>query len=359
MHKVIHVITTISRGGAENQLVTLVSEQVKSGREVTVIYLKGDPELSLIIRSTGAKVLDILAKKNFIRQIITLRKFLKGNECIVHAHLPKAELLSAICVRKNFLVLSKHNSEQFFPKAPRFVSFLLARYVYRKSQQCIFISKAVLIFLLNNREVYTNKKNKIIYYGVSPKKYENRLNKHLEKKVTIGTIARIVDQKDYATLIKAFKIYRDYNKHAKLLIIGDGNKKNEMVQLTKDLKISSNVDWMGRTNKISDVLKQMDVFVLASKYEGFGLVLLEAMQESVPIIASRTSAIPEVTGKSYPGLFQPGDVDDLVRRLKKAQTFEFQKLLVSRYKKRLVKFSASKMRSNMDSAYSDATKVAR
>ena len=40
MHKVVHVITTISRGGAENQLVTLVSEQVKSGREVMVIYLK-------------------------------------------------------------------------------------------------------------------------------------------------------------------------------------------------------------------------------------------------------------------------------------------------------------------------------
>ena len=357
MHRVVHLITTISRGGAENQLVTLVSEQVKSGREVTVIYLKGNPELSPVFRSAGAAVLDILAKKSFIRQIITLRKFLNYNECILHAHLPKAELLAAICARKNFLVISKHNSEQFFPKAPRFLSLLLARYVYRKSRQCVFISKAVLNFLLNNREVYSSKKNKVVYYGIATKKCKKSLKKHLENKITIGTIARIVDQKDYSTLIKAFKIYRDYNKHAKLLVFGEGNRQNEMIQLTKELRISSHVNWRGRTSRVGTAFRQMDIFVLASKYEGFGLVLLEAMQHSVPIIASRASAIPEVTGVKYPGLFQPGDVDDLVFKLKQAQAFAFLKSLISGYENRLSNFGASKMLRHIDSVYAEATKV--
>ena len=54
MTDVLHVITTINRGGAENQLVVLVREQVKSGLDVTVVYLKGEPELEQEFLAAGA-----------------------------------------------------------------------------------------------------------------------------------------------------------------------------------------------------------------------------------------------------------------------------------------------------------------
>ena len=66
MIKVLHVITTINRGGAENQLLVLVREQIKSGMEVSVLYLKGDPELEQDFSNAGAKVLHDIANHQFI-----------------------------------------------------------------------------------------------------------------------------------------------------------------------------------------------------------------------------------------------------------------------------------------------------
>ena len=88
-----------------------------------------------------------------------------------------------------------------------------------------------------------------------------------------------------------------------------------MQDLATKLKVSSNIVWLGRTDRINDILKMMDCFILASSYEGFGLVLLEAMIAEVPIIAARNSAIPEVLGANYPFLSETGDAIDLARNM--------------------------------------------
>ena len=62
-------------------------------------------------------------------------------------------------------------------------------------------------------------------------------------------------------------------------------------------------------------LQDQDFFVLTSNYEGFGLVLLEAMDAKLPIIAARNSAIPEVLGESHPGLFVTRDSESLLQTL--------------------------------------------
>jgi len=62
--------------------------------------------------------------------------------------------------------------------------------------------------------------------------------------------------------------------------------------------------------------RSLDVFVLTSDYEGFGLVMLEAMTQGVPVIARRLSAIPEVLGEDHPGLIdsnRPEDIADKIR----------------------------------------------
>lgn len=72
--------------------------------------------------------------------------------------------------------------------------------------------------------------------------------------------------------------------------------------------------WLGRTDRIIESLKLMDCFVLASQYEGFGLVLLEAMSANIPIVASNVSAIPEVLGIEHPLLSTPGDPNDFAKK---------------------------------------------
>ena len=94
--RIINLITTIERGGAEKQLLTLVREQVKSGLGVEVFYLKGAPELKHEFENCGAAVNQILLKKSFIQQIIILKKQLNQHKTPVHAHLPKSELLASL-----------------------------------------------------------------------------------------------------------------------------------------------------------------------------------------------------------------------------------------------------------------------
>lgn len=91
--KICHYITTISRGGAENQLLLLVENQIKSGNQVTVVPLKGNLDLYANFIELGAKVEKKLLDKKFILQIIKM--FITNNRKfdVHHAHLPQAELL--------------------------------------------------------------------------------------------------------------------------------------------------------------------------------------------------------------------------------------------------------------------------
>ena len=73
MKKVIHVITTVSRGGAENQLLILAREQISNGWQVSVIYLKDKPELIEEFRIIGVEVIIDCASKSVIRQIFWLK----------------------------------------------------------------------------------------------------------------------------------------------------------------------------------------------------------------------------------------------------------------------------------------------
>jgi glycosyltransferase involved in cell wall biosynthesis len=94
------------------------------------------------------------------------------------------------------------------------------------------------------------------------------------------------------------------NEHKgwKLHILGDGSQRKYLSNLVVGLGLNENVLFHRRTERVQDFLKSLDLFVLSSLYEGFGLVLLEAMLASSPIIASNSTAIPEVLGINHPGL---------------------------------------------------------
>jgi predicted oxidoreductase len=121
-NKVTHLITTIERGGAEKQLLTLASEQVQSGLKVEVFFLKGKPDLKNEFEESGVEVNNLLVGKSFLKQIFLLSKHLRKNPSPVHAHLPKSELLASIVVQKNilfFLVITLNRfgqvAQELFP----------------------------------------------------------------------------------------------------------------------------------------------------------------------------------------------------------------------------------------------------
>lgn len=355
MMRVLHVITTINRGGAENQLLVLVREQIKSGMEVSVLYLKGDPELEQDLADAGANVVHDIANLHPFLQLLKMRSISKGQKALLHAHLPRAELLTRFSSASSPFVVSRHNAEPFFPGAPQFLSSFLSRLVTEKAKNVIAISYAVCDFVFSKNEVSDLKKITVVHYGYQPNPNVDRLNAKVElgeeSKICIGTISRLTRQKDLPTLFSAFAKFLILHPGALLLLVGGGEDKSSLVTLAEVLGIDQNIEWVGRTGQIQEYLSRMDVFVLSSLYEGFGLVLLEAMDAGVPVIASNNSAIPEVLGEDFPGLANTGDVQDFFSKMIELMNPETRKDTLTIQQSRLNEFRADLMCSRIREIY--------
>jgi glycosyltransferase involved in cell wall biosynthesis len=359
-NKVTHVITTIERGGAEKQLLTLASEQVQSGLKVEVIFLKGKSELKKEFEESGVEVNKLLVGKSFLKQISLLTKHLRKNPSPVHAHLPKSELLTAIVVANKYFIFTRHNSEPFWPGGPRIISNLLSRFVCKRASQGIAISNAVKSYLIKRGEIPTGYTIDVVYYGFQKNNSTNSEGLNLitnlmggrNSNYNIGTIGRLVSQKDYPTLLSAFSNILKSAPNTDLYVVGEGYLQKDLIELSKSLGIKDKVHWLGKTEYIKEFLSKIDLFILPSKYEGFGLVLLEAMIAKKPIIAANNSAIPEVLGKTYEGLFLTGDINSLAQQIKTVISDDnFSERLVQSHLSQLNLFDPSEMNRNIKNIY--------
>jgi glycosyltransferase involved in cell wall biosynthesis len=90
-----------------------------------------------------------------------------------------------------------------------------------------------------------------------------------------------------------------------LVIVGDGELRSTLERLTAELALTEHVHFVGFRSDVPNLMHAFDIFVLPSLFEGFGLVLLEAMAAAKPIVATRVSAIPEIVLDGKTGLLVP------------------------------------------------------
>jgi glycosyltransferase involved in cell wall biosynthesis len=253
-------------------------------------------------------------------------------------------MLASLSCPKGMFIFTRHNSEAFWLGAPKILSNVLARFVAKRSASGVCISNAVKDYVIQRGELSKEYDLKTIYYGfekieqLGTKALAEIKDKLIVKPgvLRVGSIGRLVRQKDYPTLLSAMRQVIDSGIDAELFIVGEGMEKNNLTELTLELGIHERVHWLGRTPFVNEFLSQLDLFVLPSIYEGFGLVLLEAMQANKPILATNNSSIPEVLSKDYVGLFETSNVEKLSGLIKKVLLEDtFAKQLVSNYSKRL------------------------
>jgi glycosyltransferase involved in cell wall biosynthesis len=360
--KIIHLITTIEFGGAEKQLLILARNQIKQGLNVEVFYLKGKPELKTKFEYVGVKVNSLLVDRPFIFQVTKFRKFIRNNECPVHTHLPQAELVASLACKKKKFIISRHNFEPFWPNKPKLASVLLSRFVTLRAASGIAISNAIKNYLLAAKEISKEFHISTVYYGfeheVDDLSDSNKLTNEMlnsTKNFKLGTIGRLVPGKNYPTMLEAVAKIVDVDPNVKFFIVGGGSNDQELIKLCKDLKIENNVIWVGRTEHIKEFLSKIDLFIFASKGEGFGLALLEAMLANKPILAANNSAVPEVLGLNYKGLFSTNDyklLSDKIIELMNDHTKS--ESLVSEYKEQIKLFNPVDMADNVLKVYNVA-----
>jgi glycosyltransferase involved in cell wall biosynthesis len=268
----------------------------------------------------------------------------------VHAHLPRAELLVALSLNsKTRMIVSRHNAEQFFPRAPKFLSTALSQFVVSKSVRVIAISSAVSKFLIESQEVKEEEKIEIIYYGsatASPKFIKSDVPSRI-----LGTVARLTEQKDYGTLLRAFGLFLEVNPGYRLQIIGVGHLEAKLKMLAVQIGVSENVDWLGKVSEPNNYIATWDLFILTSLYEGFGLVLLESMALEIPIVASENSAITEVLGSDYLGLARTSDPEDFFEKMLILTKEEGRSGSLKQLRHNSIRFQAESMASSVCELY--------
>jgi len=358
-----HVITTIARGGAENQLLSLVKAQIQAGLTVSVVPLKGPLDLIEEIRKSGAEVNLEVHNRSLIFSIRALSKIRKSNKgSVVHAHLSRAELFVALAGQPpgSITITSRHSADPFWPNVNKVLSSLLGRISSRSFDGVIFISHSVGRLINARKEISIRPQQFTVPYGINIQDFNGQtvldvFKNRASDTLRIGTASRLVASKDLPTLLLAFSIIAQKHPQVELFIAGAGEEEPKLRSLSKSLGIVRNTFWLGQIRQVPEFLRGLDIFVLPSLHEALGLVLLESMAAGIITIAARNSAQQEVVQDGSTGfLFETSNAEDLVRVIEKVIELSNKKQIIENAKKQLVEqYSIERMSEAILRIYSD------
>ena len=195
---------------------------------------------------------------------------------------------------------------------------------YLKKKVYIFIERLLskytdYIIAISNKEkesaivnnIANDDKVKVIFNGIDITEYDNnlefqkncRLNLNIsEDAIVIGMVGRISDQKAPDIFIKSAYEIKKIIPNAYFIIVGDGDKLEEIKKLINSLGLEKDVLITGWIDNTFNYINSFDISMLLSRWEGFGLVLAEYMVCKKPIIATNIDAIPDLIENNVNGL---------------------------------------------------------
>lgn len=122
------------------------------------------------------------------------------------------------------------------------------------------------------------------------------------EEIIVSTVSVLRSFKNPQTIVQACGLLAKRSLPFKLLVAGDGAMLNDLRKLAVDVGAADRIHWLGYRADPASLLQASDIFVLASTGEAFGLVLAEAMACGVPVVGSRSGAIPEIVEDGITGL---------------------------------------------------------
>jgi glycosyltransferase involved in cell wall biosynthesis len=129
----------------------------------------------------------------------------------------------------------------------------------------------------------------------------------------LGSVGRLVEQKDYPTQLRAFASM-SARVPVRMVVAGAGPLESELRGLASQLGIADRVCWLGERRDVWAILRSLDAFVIASKFEPFGVAVLEAMATGLPIIATDVNELREILDGGRAGMLVPAERPDALAR---------------------------------------------
>lgn len=226
---------------------------------------------------------------NPIKYINELRKIVAENHYdIVYVHGNSAtmavELLAAKLGGCAVRVAHSHNTKCDHQK----INKLLMPLFSKLYTDCCACSVEAGQFLFGDRAC------NVVYNGLytpnyrfsQEKRNEIRQKCHIGEQFVLGHIGRFAYQKNHKFLIKLLRAVVDIGENAVLLLVGQGELEQQIRQQAADLGLTDRVIFYGTTDHVNEVVQAMDCFVFPSRFEGLGIVALEAQASGLPCVAS-------------------------------------------------------------------------
>jgi sugar transferase (PEP-CTERM/EpsH1 system associated) len=319
---VCHAVLRLDVGGLERVVLDLIRESRRQGHRVSVLCVERPGALASAAADLGAQVVSAGKPLGFrpgvVRRVTNLLRGLRPD--VVHSHQLGALLYTGPTTRRagvGAVVHTEHGKHYADCWRLRLMGRFAARYarrvfavsddIRRELRDCGIASPAKLVHVPNGVEADR--------FDLAGDPAELRRGFGLPAGgPVIGTVGRLAPLKRQDVLLRGFARLR--HPAARLLIVGDGPAREELVNLAARLGITDRVVFAGYRERPERALAAMDVFALTSDSEGMPLAVLEAWAAGKPVVATRVGGVPELVADGRNGLLFPaGDEAALARAL--------------------------------------------
>ena len=301
--KIAYFITGLALGGAETITINIANKFQERGHNVIIVYLTGDIAEEHKINSS-IKLFALHIDKtiiSFIKALIKSKIILKDfKPDVIHGNMFHANLL--IRLLRLFIPIKRIISTEHSNNIEGNLRMKLYQLTDFLSDINTNVSKNATKYFIENK-AFSNKKSLSVYNGINLERFKfiEAKRTYIRNKLALSeddflflNVGRLHPAKDQITLLRAFKIVNDSYPKTKLFIIGDGELNTFLENEKEKLGLANKAFIIGSRTNVEDFYCASDCFVLSSAWEGFGLVLVEAMACQLTVIATDSGGSIEV-----------------------------------------------------------------
>lgn len=315
--KILYLITELFHGGAENCLCAVAERLHRSpDTEIRAVALYGDGVSAKRLRESNIPV-DILGFDRLwkVPSLLRFRRILSEFQPdILHSFLFHANMtakLYSLFYRDHMLVSSVRVAEK-----ERFMHPVLESLTALLSSKTLCVSGGVARFMC--RCGIPAQRMRVIPNGVDSRVFFPGTKQKTETApLLILTVANLRKQKDIGSLLAVLPRLAE-NHHIRCRIVGDGPRRKALETFVRRQRLTEAVEFLGRRHhrEMPDLMREADIFVLPSRWEGMSNALLEAMASGLPVVASAVEGSDELISNGKNGMLTvPGSTEDLKHSL--------------------------------------------
>ena len=330
--KVLITVPCLLTGGTEIQTLNLVRALVQGGHQAVVTcYFEYTPAMVQCYQNSGSKVICLSPNctriggwKGVIFLFKGLREILKNERPdIAHVQYMAPGAIPIFLLRllgmKNIIVTT-HTAADIYSNL-RLIHFV-QKYCVRVFT-CITMRAEESFFgsaeLYNSDTILKRRNHFTIYNALPPNIHIREEQKTFsDKEITLGVVSRLERIKGMDLVIPAFAKLKKRYTVIRLLVVGDGSQRTIMQEQAIELGVNDSVEWMGRQEQshLQSLYDRIDILLMPSRSEGFGLTAIEGMARGCVVVASNIGGLPEVVKDGEVGLLhEVNSANDIVYKI--------------------------------------------